>query len=41
MSRWIDHTIWWHVYPLGFAGALYNGPVFVRKFIEATKESMS
>ena len=21
MSRWIDHTIWWHVYPLGFAGA--------------------
>ena len=21
MSGWIDHTIWWHVYPLGFAGA--------------------
>ena len=21
MSSWIDHTIWWHVYPLGFAGA--------------------
>ena len=21
MSRWIDHTIWWHVYPLGFTGA--------------------
>ena len=29
------------VVPLTGAGALYNGPVFVRKFIEASKESMS
>ena len=21
MSSWIDHAIWWHVYPLGFVGA--------------------
>ena len=21
MTSWIDHTIWWHVYPLGFTGA--------------------
>jgi len=27
--------------PSAGAGALYNGPVFVRKFIEASKESMS
>ena len=19
--NWVDHTIWWHVYPLGFTGA--------------------
>ncbi|MDR0990032.1 MAG: alpha-amylase family protein [Propionibacteriaceae bacterium] len=23
---WIDHTIWWHVYPLGFSGAVPAGP---------------
>ena len=27
--------------PSSGVGALYNGPVFVRKFIEASKESMS
>jgi cyclomaltodextrinase len=21
VTRWIDHSIWWHVYPLGFTGA--------------------
>ncbi|MDO5626803.1 MAG: alpha-amylase family protein [Mobilicoccus sp.] len=21
MSDWVDHAIWWHVYPLGFVGA--------------------
>ncbi len=21
MSHWVDHVIWWHVYPLGFVGA--------------------
>jgi cyclomaltodextrinase / maltogenic alpha-amylase / neopullulanase len=21
MDRWIDHAVWWHVYPLGFVGA--------------------
>lgn len=21
MDRWIDHAIWWHVFPLGFVGA--------------------
>ena len=21
MSAWVDHAIWWHVYPLGFTGA--------------------
>ena len=21
MTSWVDHVIWWHVYPLGFAGA--------------------
>jgi cyclomaltodextrinase / maltogenic alpha-amylase / neopullulanase len=26
MTSWIDHTIWWHVYPLGFTGALGAGP---------------
>ena len=26
MSSWIDHTIWWHVYPLGFAGAPIRPP---------------
>ncbi|MGI5228367.1 alpha-amylase family glycosyl hydrolase [Actinoallomurus sp. CA-142502] len=26
MTSWIDHTIWWHVYPLGFTGALEAGP---------------
>jgi cyclomaltodextrinase / maltogenic alpha-amylase / neopullulanase len=23
---WADHAIWWHVYPLGFTGALHAGP---------------
>ncbi|GIJ73986.1 alpha-amylase [Virgisporangium ochraceum] len=23
---WADHVIWWHVYPLGFTGALHAGP---------------
>ena len=26
MSGWADHAIWWHVYPLGFTGALGSGP---------------
>jgi cyclomaltodextrinase / maltogenic alpha-amylase / neopullulanase len=26
MTSWSDHTIWWHVYPLGFTGALEAGP---------------
>lgn len=26
MPSWIDHTIWWHVYPLGFTGAPKNAP---------------
>ena len=21
MTSWVDHVIWWHVYPLGFVGA--------------------
>ena len=21
MERWIDHAVWWQVYPLGFVGA--------------------
>ena len=21
MTSWVDHVIWWHVYPLGFIGA--------------------
>lgn len=21
MSHWVDHVVWWHVYPLGFVGA--------------------
>ena len=21
MSSWVDHVMWWHVYPLGFTGA--------------------
>ena len=21
MEQWIDHAVWWHVYPLGFLGA--------------------
>ncbi|MEV6305677.1 alpha-amylase family glycosyl hydrolase [Actinoplanes sp. NPDC051861] len=25
-TSWIDHAIWWHVYPLGFTGALGSGP---------------
>ena len=23
--NWVDHTIWWHVYPLGFCGAPIRG----------------
>ncbi|GAA0958568.1 alpha-amylase family protein [Virgisporangium aurantiacum] len=26
MSGWAEHAIWWHVYPLGFTGALHAGP---------------
>ncbi|WP_328467822.1 alpha-amylase family protein [Actinoplanes sp. NBC_00393] len=26
MQSWIDHAIWWHVYPLGFTGALHAEP---------------
>ncbi|MFC7534517.1 alpha-amylase family glycosyl hydrolase [Actinoplanes sp. GCM10030250] len=26
MPSWTDHAIWWHVYPLGFTGALHAGP---------------
>ena len=26
MSGWAEHAIWWHVYPLGFTGALNAGP---------------
>lgn len=26
MTGWIDHAVWWHVYPLGFTGALDSGP---------------
>lgn len=25
MSGWVDHAIWWHVYPLGFCGAPVRG----------------
>ncbi|HEY3437101.1 MAG TPA: alpha-amylase family glycosyl hydrolase, partial [Actinotalea sp.] len=21
MPQWVDHAMWWHVYPLGFVGA--------------------
>src|SRR5438270_13313778 len=24
-QAWVDHAIWWHVYPLGFAGADVTG----------------
>ena len=26
MGSWVDHAIWWHVYPLGFTGGLHAGP---------------
>jgi cyclomaltodextrinase / maltogenic alpha-amylase / neopullulanase len=26
MNSWIDHAVWWHVYPLGFSGAIHTGP---------------
>ena len=26
MPHWADHAIWWHVYPLGFAGAEHEAP---------------
>ncbi|BCJ41031.1 alpha-amylase [Actinoplanes ianthinogenes] len=26
MQGWIEHAVWWHVYPLGFSGALRAGP---------------
>jgi cyclomaltodextrinase len=26
MSRWAEHAVWWHVYPLGFTGALHAEP---------------
>lgn len=25
-SNWVDHAIWWHVYPLGFVGAPKEAP---------------
>ena len=26
MNSWIEYAVWWHVYPLGFTGALHEGP---------------
>ncbi|WP_326634749.1 alpha-amylase family protein [Nonomuraea fuscirosea] len=26
MTSWLDHAIWWHVYPLGFTGAEATAP---------------
>ena len=26
MGSWVEHAVWWHVYPLGFTGALRGGP---------------
>jgi cyclomaltodextrinase / maltogenic alpha-amylase / neopullulanase len=26
MATWVDHAVWWHVYPLGFTGALHAPP---------------
>src|SRR5215210_3344443 len=26
MISWPDHAVWWHIYPLGFTGALHAGP---------------
>ena len=26
MNSWIEYAVWWHVYPLGFTGALHSGP---------------
>jgi glycosidase len=35
MDSWADHAIWWHVYPLGFTGALHEGPGHrLRKLID-------
>jgi cyclomaltodextrinase / maltogenic alpha-amylase / neopullulanase len=25
VTSWVDHAIWWHVYPLGFTGAEHTG----------------
>ena len=27
MASWAEHTIWWHVYPMGFTGAEKAAPV--------------
>jgi len=26
VNSWIEYAVWWHVYPLGFTGALHSGP---------------
>ena len=33
MNRWIDHAVWWHVYPLGFVGAelTHDDPFLLRR----------
>ena len=25
MPDWVQHAVWWHVYPLGFVGAERDG----------------
>jgi glycosidase len=26
VDSWVEYAVWWHVYPLGFTGALHDGP---------------
>jgi cyclomaltodextrinase len=26
VDPWVEYAVWWHVYPLGFTGALHDGP---------------
>jgi glycosidase len=26
VDQWVSYAVWWHVYPLGFTGALHDGP---------------
>jgi cyclomaltodextrinase len=26
VDSWVSYAVWWHVYPLGFTGALHEGP---------------